>query len=208
MIGKFLKPAIFLVGFFFYSTQLCAAELYDYVYRVRSNTAFIVDNITTGTGFLANSNIFVTAAHCVGIDTRIDGLGKLYSNLTPIIIDRKLDIAILRSPLNYGLPQLKAHTALPNPGDILYTYSYDNGSYTMKKYTVKVTRVSQNDGKIFFLPTPNVGASGAPLFDYDGHLVGMIIAYSLNTKEGAALSAKTISDLYNDYLSTNSTKRD
>lgn len=151
---------------------------------------------TTGTGFYIDNNTIITSYHVVENSNRIilENESNMVSIGTLIGRDKISDLAIVRTD-RHGSPVILQPKAVNRRGDDIliighprnFYFSFSRGiiSHASRKQGNTVTGIPyiQTDAAI------NIGNSGSPVFNTDGHVIGMVqaIVTSSGGHEGISL---------------------
>jgi S1-C subfamily serine protease/uncharacterized membrane protein required for colicin V production len=172
-----------------------------------------------GSGFAIQDDYLVTNAHVVAAGTQFTVItpdGKTHTNVTVVLFDPTVDVAVLHVP-HLGMTPLQLLAGDPAPRTTGAVIGYPGGGReTVEPAAVRGTEQASgytiyNDGQTVTRDIVVVagkiipGNSGGPLVNGDGYVIGLVFAESTRDpgQEGYALSVPQIApDLQNSVTRT------
>lgn len=149
--------------------------------------------VASGTGFVVARDVVLTNQHVVDGCNRIlvrTSDGRTLAATPPARIDQRRDLALLAVPGNPG-PPLTFRTNEVRRGEPVVTYGFPLSGLLSSGPTLTTGEVSalagmQDNPVQFQISAPvQPGNSGGPLFDRQGHVVGVVVS-KLNAQRVAA----------------------
>jgi serine protease Do len=138
-------------------------------------------SISSGTAFLVtDSGMFLTNAHVVDDCTSI-GMGLL-GNVRLVAIDKQNDLALLKTDVPVTAKPVTFSAVTPRLGEEVIALGYPLQSVLKNGLNVTKGDVSSmaglgNDSRSFQMTAAvQPGNSGGPLFDREGHVIGVVTA--------------------------------
>lgn len=155
-----------------------------------------------GTGVIVGPTTVLTAAHVTPVDRVEVRLPKSSVNGRVVCRDQSEDAAVVNAPLPRGTPYYRLSFRLPSVGETVRVGGYPNREWktTQGRITHIITSAilsgrRVNSPMIVFEPAVHQGASGSPVLDTGGRVIGIFVAsnqqsnYSIAFPNEASLRA-------------------
>lgn len=150
-----------------------------------------------GTGVVVGAGTILTARHVLGDTVQVVG-AKGPVGAKAVCGTRFEGLAVVRAPLPGGTPRYSLSSRVPAAGERVTVAGYPLRRWRVASGRVtRIIRSARLSGRvvrttmIVFTPALDYGASGAPLFDARGRVVGITIASNRGANYSIALPVAT-----------------
>jgi S1-C subfamily serine protease len=150
-----------------------------------------------GTGVIVGPNTVLTAAHVTPAD-KVE-VRLLDATVTGRIVcrDRIEDAAVITAPLPRGTPYYRISFRIPAVGETVRVGGYPNRHWktTRGRITHIIASAILSGHRVYspmlvFEPAVHQGASGSPVLDSSGHVVGIFVASNQESNYSIAFPNK------------------
>lgn len=150
-----------------------------------------------GTGVIVGPTTVLTAAHVTPADRVEVRLPKSSVNGRVVCRDRIEDAAVVNAPLPRGTPYYRLSFRLPSVGETVRVGGYPNREW--KTTRGRITHIISsailsgrrvNSPMIVFEPAVHQGASGSPVLDTGGRVIGIFVASNQQSNYSIAFPNK------------------
>jgi len=164
------------------------------IHAMNATVQIFTEDGGRGSGFYIGNGQIVTAFHVVSdLEQRtFYNFNDVLHELKMVKYNQELDLAVMKMAIPVSLPILKFSNTEPQVGDRVYTIGYHFGHSALKVASHgHVTALCDYEGKqrdyTFFNASINRGASGGPVINHKGEVIGVNQMIYTNTGDWSGI---------------------